>query len=190
MRVVGGYFRNLTLKYPKDKLRPTTEKVRGAMFNMITANFPDKLKHAKVCDIFAGSGAFGIEALSRGAQKAIFIENNKQTLKTLSENLKQLSKITNHHQLDLEIKVIPTDVQKALDLLKDEQFDIIFLDPPYNQQLIQPVINKIAQYNLLTANGIIVIEHHRLESFLIPENLSIFKQKKYHDTIITIIKKE
>ncbi|MCX8014795.1 MAG: 16S rRNA (guanine(966)-N(2))-methyltransferase RsmD [candidate division WOR-3 bacterium] len=192
MRIISGYFKNLPLKYPKkEKLRPTTDKIRNAVFNIISANFPRKLHQTKVCDIFAGSGAFGIEALSRGAKKAIFIENNRQILEALSENLQKLSEFKKRNaELNIETQIIPADAEQGLNLLKNEQFDIIFLDPPYNQQLIQPVINKVVQNKLIASDGIIVIEHHCREFFSIPEGFLIFRQKQYGSTVVTIIIKK
>ncbi len=173
--------KNKQNKYAKSILRPTTNKVRSAIFNVITANFPDIFTDAQVLDIFAGSGAMGIEALSRGAGKAVFIENDRSTLKYLKENLADLYDKT---------EIIPMDASKALDEIKDERFDIIFLDPPYNKGLIEPVIIKIGKYQMLRKQGIIVIEHHKKEMFSIPENLKLFKKKEYSDTIITILCKD
>ena len=178
MQIIAGILKRKMLYYPKDLLRPTTDKVRGAIFNIIIANFPNIFDNASVCDIFAGAGAIGIEALSRGAKKIIFIENNKTVLKYLKENLTVLTDKT---------EVIPFDVQKALDIITTEKFDIIFLDPPYNKGLIEPTVKKISEYNMINKQGIIVIEHHKKEIFSLPENLAIFKKKEYSDTIITIL---
>jgi 16S rRNA (guanine966-N2)-methyltransferase len=170
--------KNMQHKNAKYLLRPTTDKVRSAIFNIITANFPDIVVNAKVCDIFAGTGAMGFEALSRGAGKVFFIENDRTTLKYLRENSAGLSDKT---------EIIPMDANKALNEIKDEKFDIIFLDPPYNKGLIEPTIRKISEDKILKKQGIIVVEHHKKESFLIPDNLKLFKRKEYSDTIISIL---
>jgi len=178
MKIIAGDLKGKVLTYPQKGLRPTTDKIRGAIFNIIEANFRMLLNNASVCDIFAGAGAVGIEALSRGADKAVFIENHKTTLKYLEENL-----------VGLEAKtlIIPVDAQKALDRISKEKFDLIFLDPPYNMGLVEPVINKITEYKMLDKNGVIVIEHHKKERFLIPDTMLIFKRKEYNDTIISIL---
>jgi 16S rRNA (guanine966-N2)-methyltransferase len=180
VKIITGAFKGKVLKYPKGRLRPTTDKIRGAVFNMIEANFPDLLPDASVCDIFSGAGAIGIEALSRGAQDVTFIENDKNTLKYLHENLEGLEQSTT---------VMPMDARKAVEYLKSERFDLIFLDPPYNMNLIEPVIQNIAKYDIVKQNGIIVIEHHKKEIFSMPMNMTIFKRKDYKDTIVTILRR-
>lgn len=186
MRIIAGKLKGKILKYPpvcrrterKDRLRPTTDKIRSVVFNMIKANFPDLLNKASVCDIFSGPGAVGIETLSHGAETVTFIENNKITLRYLKENLKGLEN---------NITIIPLDARRAIDKIKLEKFDMIFLDPPYNKGLIEPIVSNLAKYNMLNKNGIIVIEHHKKEQFAIPDNMTIFKRKDYNDTIVTIL---
>ncbi len=178
MKIIAGILKGRVLHFPKTRIRPTTDKVRGAIFNMITANFTDILNYCTVYDIFAGTGAMGIEALSRGAKNVVFIETDKIALKYLRENLKGLESIT---------RVIPYDARRAIDKLQSEKFDVIFLDPPYNIGLLNPIIDKLAKFNILTKNGIIVVEHHQKEEFGIPDNLISYKRKSYNDTIITIL---
>jgi 16S rRNA (guanine(966)-N(2))-methyltransferase RsmD len=178
MKIIAGKLRGKTLKYPIERLRPTTDKTRGAIFNMIQANFPDLLTGALVCDIFSGAGAVGIEAFSRGAARVIFIENDRTTVKYLRENIKAL---------EAETAIITESATEALAHLKKEKFDLIFLDPPYNMNLVEPVITKVAEYGMLARKGIIVIEHHKKEIFSIPVNTELFKRKDYNETIITIL---
>jgi 16S rRNA (guanine(966)-N(2))-methyltransferase RsmD len=178
MRIIGGVLKGRTLYYPPYDIRPTTDKVRGAVFNMITANFPDLLNYATVCDIFAGAGAVGIEALSRGAQKVIFIENNKSTLRYLYKNLSGF---------ETRAKILKIDARRALSYLKGEQFEIIYLDPPYNKGLIQPILDKIVGYRLLKPKGIVVVESHTAEQYSIPPPLEVYTRKQYKNTLITIL---
>lgn len=178
MQIAGGIWKGKILDYPKKGLRPTTDKIRSAVFNMIEANFPDLLQCAKVCDIFCGAGAVGIEALSRGAQNATFIDKDRLTIRCLQNNVKEIEARTT---------IIPFDAIKALERIKSEKFDLIFLDPPYNMDLVEPVIKRIGEYHILNQKGIIVIEHHKKEKFAIPENLIMYKEKKYSDTVVTIL---
>lgn len=145
---------------------------------MIEANFPELLHNASVCDIFSGAGAIGIESLSRGAKDATFIENDRVTIKYLKDNLKGLENKTT---------IISFNASKSLGYLKSEKFDIIFLDPPYNMHLIEPLIAKIAEHNILKQNGIIIIEHHKKEIFSMPLNMLLYKSKTHRDTVITIL---
>jgi 16S rRNA (guanine(966)-N(2))-methyltransferase RsmD len=177
MKIIAGSLKGKILSYPKKGLRPTTDKVRGAIFNMVEANFPSLLNKTSVLDIFAGAGAVGIEALSRGANKATFIENNKITLKYLKANLKSL---------DDKTTIIPIDVIKALEKIRTGKFELIFLDPPYNMKLIEPAVTRIVKYNMLNINGILILEHHQNEQFIIPDDLELFKRKVYNDTVISI----
>jgi 16S rRNA (guanine966-N2)-methyltransferase len=178
MKIIAGELKGKILTYPKDRLRPTTDKIRGAVFNMIEANFPTLLNNAIVCDIFSGAGAVGIEALSRGAINVTCIENDKVTLKYLKENL---------HGLENRSIIIPIDAIKTIDKIRDKKFDLIFLDPPYNMGLVELTVKKVARYNMLKEEGIMVIEHHKKEIFSTPLNMSLFKIKDYSDTLITIL---
>lgn len=178
MQIIAGTLKGKKLSYPKNQLRPTTDKIRAAIFNIIIANFPKILDNASICDIFSGAGAVGIEAISRGAGYVTFIENNKITFKYLRENLKDLED---------RAQVIPFDAQRAIDKIKTEKFNVIFLDPPYNKGLIEPTIKKISEFDMIRKNGIVVIEHHKKEEFSIPHSLLLYKRKDYNDTVITIL---
>ncbi len=179
MKIIAGSLKGKRLVYPKGLLRATTDKLRGAIFNIIEANFPDVLKQANMCDIFAGAGAVGIEAISRGAKFVAFIENNRKIVQYLRQNLIGLEDRT---------QVITNDALRIIPQLKSHKFDIIFLDPPYNTGLVEPVIKKIMKYELLNKNGIIIIEHSEKEEFILPEGLNLFKRKDYNDTVISILR--
>lgn len=121
MRVVAGYLRGRTIEGPKgDATRPTTDKVREAMFNALTSM--DVLHDARVVDLFAGSGALGIEALSRGARHCTFVENNRDALATLRRNIEHLN-------LQNSCDVISRDARGVLNSLSET--DLVFADPPY-----------------------------------------------------------
>lgn len=180
MQIVAGKLKGKKLMYPARGLRPTTDKIRSAVFNIIEANFPDLIVNANVCDIFAGGGAVGFEALSRGAASVTFIDNDQITLRYLYKNIQGF---------EASVNVIGFDAVKAIEKIKTSRFDLIFLDPPYNMNLVAPVIEKIAEYNLLTENGIVVVERHKKEVISLPDKLALYKEKKYSDTIITILYK-
>ncbi|MDR2354262.1 MAG: 16S rRNA (guanine(966)-N(2))-methyltransferase RsmD [Deltaproteobacteria bacterium] len=124
LTIIAGYKRGLKLKIPPPQLtRPTQSLIREAIFNVLGR---DACPNARVLDLFAGSGAMGLEAISRGAQSALFVENNKQVIKTLQENIALFP------DKDLRIlkATLPQDFQKILGL-----FDLIFMDPPYEMGL-------------------------------------------------------
>ncbi len=136
-----------------------------------------KIQNAQVLDIFAGSGALGIEAISRGAKDCTFVEREPRTLRA---NIRVIS-IRN------QANIVAHDFRRALRFLKKREFDVIFADPPYNRDLIQKTIELVKRYDLLTTNGLLVLEHSLRENMSVPDTFSIAKQKKYGDTAITLI---
>lgn len=150
MRVIAGEKRHLLLKTLDDlSIRPTTDKIKETLFNMIQFDIPDK----NFLDLFAGSGAIGIEALSRGASKATFVDNNDRAIKIIKENLE-------HTGLTERANVIKSDASLSLENLsrKNEKFDIVFMDPPYDKGLYMPVLEKMSNSNLVDENTIIILE--------------------------------
>ena len=150
MRVIAGEKRHLLLKTLDDlSIRPTTDKIKETLFNMIHFDIPGK----NFLDLFAGSGAIGIEALSRGANKATFVDNNDRAIKVIKENLE-------HTGLTERAKVIKGDASLSLENLsrENEKYGIVFMDPPYDKRLYVPVFEKIVNSNLIDENTIIILE--------------------------------
>ncbi|HEU4342560.1 MAG TPA: 16S rRNA (guanine(966)-N(2))-methyltransferase RsmD [Candidatus Binatia bacterium] len=155
MRIIGGNARGRRLKVPKGRdLRPTAARVKEALFNIL----PHDLTGAKILDLYAGTGNLTIEALSRGAAEAILIDSSPQSGKAIRENLRRLD-------LFARTKVWITPVSRALRLLarRGETFDMIFLDPPYDQRLVESTLNNIAKGGLLRDCGVVIAEHSRHE---------------------------
>lgn len=181
MRIIGGKYKGRKIKYPAFRaIRPTKDRIREAVFNMIA----EKLPGARVLDLFAGSGAYGLESLSRGAKEAIFVDNDKRCMKVLRDNIMALG-------AERETEAIAEDAFKAINLLgKDkERFDLIFSDPPFNLGMAKKTLITVSQYDILNHFGILVIEHHKKES--VPERektVSIFKQKTYKNILISLYK--
>lgn len=149
MRVIAGRAKGRHLTVPKGPLvRPTSDYLREALFNILGG----RVVGAWFLDLFAGSGAVGIEALSRGASSANFVEKNPQCLKTLQANVKLAG-------FDAEAEIIPTDVLK---LLKDQHFqrryDVIFLDPPYRGPLGEETMTLLGKRSFLKPKGLVIIE--------------------------------
>ena len=174
MRIGGGACSKRSIKVPRKGVRPTKAIVREAIFNIIG----DRIHKAQVLDIFAGSGALGMEAISRGAEYCTFIEKKPQTLRS---NIADLS-------LQKQAKVLALDVRRALRLLRKQTFDLIFADPPYDKKLAQITTDLVSRYALLCSDGLLVIEHSPREKLSAPETLSLFKQKKYGDTELSILR--
>lgn len=179
MRLTTGIYKNRKIIMPKG-IRPTQEKVRKAIFDIL-----QDIEGLSFLELFAGSGAVGIEALSRGASFVVLVENNRSCLISIKRNLEML-KIEN-------CSVISLSTEPAIVKLYNnkEKFDIIFLDPPYNQELAKKTLQLISAYDILAANGLLILQHSRKEN--LPETqggLILFKRSKYGDTVLSFYKKE
>ncbi|MFI3307599.1 MAG: 16S rRNA (guanine(966)-N(2))-methyltransferase RsmD [Mycoplasmatota bacterium] len=170
MRVITGKYKGLKLDgYDIVGTRPTQDRVKESLFAMIQ----NKVKNSKCLDLFAGSGSLGIEAISMGASSATFVDINFKAISVLKNNTKRIEE---------ELLFFNSDYKNFLKTT-NEQFDIIFLDPPYHLLLINDCIDLIKKNNLLKRDGIIVCEY---EEEVI--NYDSFKEKKYGKTYIKIIK--
>ncbi|MGB8455000.1 MAG: 16S rRNA (guanine(966)-N(2))-methyltransferase RsmD [Anaerocolumna sp.] len=173
MRVIAGKAKRLKLK-TIDGLdtRPTTDRIKETLFNMVNQGLAD----CDFLDLFSGSGAIGIEALSRGAKSAVFVENAKSAVECINSNL---------HSTNLKdgAQVLALDVLSAIRALEVEGkvFDFIFMDPPYNQGLEQQVLEVLQNSNILYCNTMIIVEASMETSFEYLENtrFHIYKQKEY-----------
>lgn len=179
MRIIAGQYGGRKLKaVPGMKTRPTTDKVKESMFNIIGPYFDG----GNVLDLFAGSGALSIEAVSRGASQAYLIDRQYQAIKTIKENIQ----ITKEPQ---KFNVLKMDATKALLKLTTMgvQFDYVFLDPPYAQQKIIENLSKLEELNLLTDGAFIICETD--QNAQLPETIDHFEMLKkaiYGITIVTI----
>lgn len=167
MRIVGGKYRHRLIVYPDDAThtRPTKDRVREAIFSAV-----GDITNYNVLDLYAGSGAMGIEALSRGASHCVFVDNSVIAIKTIKENITNL-KIPNE-----EYEIIKNRDLVALDLLK-QKFDLIILDPPYEEGQYEMIVDLLKEKDLLSENAIIVMEANHP---IILENIDYKKNKEYH----------
>ncbi|MBQ4439708.1 MAG: 16S rRNA (guanine(966)-N(2))-methyltransferase RsmD [Kiritimatiellae bacterium] len=173
MRISGGTLRGRTVKVPDtDLVRPTQDRVREALFSMLQAVVPG----ARVLDLFAGSGSLGIEALSRGAKSAVFVEQNPKHARILSNNLKTLG---------LSARVVVADAFKFSG--NGETFDLVFADPPY-ALAEERGLEELMATMPLEPGGIFVAETGAAPSIL-PSPFSLLKEREYGKTKITIWRK-
>lgn len=181
MRIIAGKYKGRHLKahYSKSELRirPTSDRVREAIFSMLQ----DAIENATVCDLFAGSGAIGIEALSRGCRFCTFVESYRKLSNGISENLG----ILEVSRSDYEVFTMPVD--RFLRYTK-HIYNIIFMDPPYGKNLAAPTLSGIFEKKLLAPSGKIVIEHEAKKKLTIfsMKDLDLFKEKVYGETQISI----
>ncbi len=178
MRVITGTARGRRLEtlYGEDVTRPTTESVKEALFSMIQFELEGK----RILDLFAGSAQLGIEALSRGAYHCTFVENNKSAYKVAEKNIA-------HCQLKDKSRLVLSDAESFL--RRGEIFDIAFLDPPYDTDLIDKCLPIL--FLLISDDGIVVCETSRDKALpQPPEGWSVCRQKNYGKTKLTLYRKE
>ena len=176
MRVVAGTFGGRPLKTLDGKItRPTTDKVKGAILNMIGPYFDG----GRVLDLFSGSGSLAIEAISRGMDEAVLVERNRQAQAIITENIKMTKAQNQFHLLKM-------DANKAIDVLKGP-FDLVLLDPPYAKEEIIKNITDLEDAGLLSEEVMIVCESDKAVD--LPEEIShfgIWKQKTYGISKVTV----
>ncbi len=179
LRIIGGQWRSRFLPFPDvEGLRPTTDRVRETLFNWLQS----MVHGATVLDVFAGSGALGFEALSRGAQHVTLIEKNAQAAKQLTTNI--------HTLKTSDARVVQTD---ALQYLAQQQapFNLIFLDPPFSKGLLPECIKLIDDNDLLANNGWIYIESEQdLASLNLPTSWALHREKKAGQVRLCLYQKQ
>jgi len=176
MRIISGSFKGKKILEPMDKkTRPLKDLTKESIFNIITHSkkFEIDFSNSYILDLFSGVGSFGIECLSRGVKKVIFIENYKGVLPILKKNLSSLKSIQNYEILEKNIYN-----ENFLSNLNGK-FDIIFLDPPYKDKNLESLLIKINNKTLINKNGIIILHRHKNEPDNFPSNLKLIEQKTY-----------
>jgi 16S rRNA (guanine966-N2)-methyltransferase len=180
MRIVAGEAKGVRLQVPSGReVRPTSDRVREAVFSSLGQSVRD----ARVLDLFGGSGALGLEAMSRGASGAVFVERSGMIRKVLETNIATLG-------YQKRSRVIPGSALGALRRLggEKERFDIVFVDPPYASDLAQRAVEELAASDLMTPLSIIVVEHKRSKIIHCPKSLQVSTTKRYGDTSITYLR--
>lgn len=172
MRVISGRARGTNLETLNgNNTRPTLDRVKESLFNIIQCD----ITSAKVLDLFSGSGALGIESLSRGATSCVMCDKSKDAVNIINRNLKKT-------HFEEKATVINSDYLKALNIIKNEKFDVIFIDPPYEANIAVDSINQIMELDLLSKDGIIILEtdnkERELES-LKNINVNVYDLRNY-----------
>ena len=177
MRIISGKFRGKKLNPPKDEFtRPLRDLVKESIFNVIehSNKINIDLKESYVLDLFSGSGSFGLEAISRGAEECIFVENYKNVFEVLKSNIKIL-------KCEKFCKTNNLDCFNFIENLQNEELkiDIIFLDPPYKEEKMNLLIEKILCKNILNKNGLIIIHRHKKDDLKLTDKLEIIDLRLY-----------
>jgi 16S rRNA (guanine966-N2)-methyltransferase len=180
MRIISGRLKGRRLLTPtKGSLRPTSDRVKESMFNILGKEVEGKV----VLDLFAGTGNLGIEALSRGAKKALFVERSREALRLVERNLSLC-------EMEDRSEILLKDVIQALRILKQKRkaFDIILMDPPYEKGLIQRTIEKLNVEMIYHGDSLLVIEHTHREP--LPElsgSWYLVRQRRIGDTVLSFL---
>ncbi len=176
MRIISGFFKGKKFLEPNDnKTRPLKDLTKESIFNIIkhSNKFKIDFTNSYILDLFSGVGSFGIECLSRGVKKVIFVENYSGVLPLLKKNLSSLKKIKNY-------EIIEKNIYNDNVFLKlNYKFDIIFLDPPYKDRKLENLLDKIKNYKLLNKNGIIILHRHKNEPDFFSSDFKLIEQKIY-----------
>lgn len=177
VRVISGSARGLKLNTPgDDRVRPTTDRVKESMFNIVQ----DWVYDSQVLDLFAGSGALGIEALSRGASQAVFCDNSLDSIKIIKSNIEKARVVDRSQIVSGDFKRCLRDMEA-----KNQSFDMIFVDPPYYKGLFEEVLDTIRSCKILKKDGIVIVEHDAKKPIGQVEGLGVYKEKKYGITMLT-----
>jgi 16S rRNA (guanine(966)-N(2))-methyltransferase RsmD len=187
MRIIGGRAGGRSLKAPRgDKTRPTSDKVREALFNILASRGE---MPARVLDLYAGSGALGLEALSRGAQSALFVEVERDSCDLIRDNAERLEIVQMHNNDVRALEVVCLPVVRWLAKEAQPAFDLIFLDPPYESHRtgeLEKALDLIAKKQLLAPDGVVIAEHDWRHP---PDDnhgvLALFDRRRYGQTAIS-----
>lgn len=184
MRIVAGEFRGRRILSPRGrKIRPTTDRVREAIFSIIA----DRLPGARVLDLFAGTGALGLEALSRGAAQAVFVDENREAVRLMRQNIALCG-------AQERARVIQGSVHRAMRVLAAELsgrdvFDLVFMDPPYGKGQVEGALLRVA--DIVKPTALVIVEHSSKDA--LPTELERWQktaERKYGDTKVSIFQRE
>ncbi len=176
MRIVGGRLRGRALNAPASReIRPTSDRLRESLFDVLTHRYPDRLEGARVVDLFAGSGALGMEAISRGAAFALFVDTGAPARALIRSNVEALA-------LGGVTRIWRADATILGHAPAGPPFNLAFLDPPYNQGLAEPALAALVAGGWLALDALAVVEEHAKAVIGAPEGLALLDERVYGDT--------
>ncbi len=181
MRIISGEAKGRTLYAPSGSdTRPTSDKIRGALFNIIASRVVD----ARVLDLFGGTGALALEALSRGAESAVIVDNSRQAQQTIDRNARDVLK----DDYEYRARILRMDYRSAIRTLEGRMFDLVFLDPPYRMvEAYGDALSLLADSDMLAPGCLIVMERRRDAEVPLPEPFTVFDTRLYSDTAVDFV---
>jgi 16S rRNA (guanine966-N2)-methyltransferase len=181
MRIVGGNFRGRSLTGPKSQgIRPTSDRTRESIFNILAHAYGDPVEGARVLDLFAGTGALGLEALSRGAAFALFVEDGAEARALIRQNIEALGTAGIS-------RIFRRDATKLGEAHPNEPFSLVFLDPPYGKGLAEKALASARAGGWLTPDALIVVEETK-GAFAAPDGFEEIERRGYDDTEVVFLK--
>ena len=182
MRVVGGRLKGRNIASPQTQaIRPTADRLREALFNILIHAYDNPVLDARVLDLFAGTGALGIEAVSRGAKFALFVDNGAEARALLRNNVEALG-------LGGVTKVFRRDAGDLGPAHPVEPFALVFCDPPYRMKLAEKALASLRDGGWLTPQALLVVEEHKAAEFVAPEGFEELERRAYDDTEFTFLR--
>jgi len=176
MRIVGGALRGRALKSPRTQsVRPTSDRLRESIFDILAHAYDNIVDDAAVIDLFAGAGGLGLEAISRGAARALFVDNSFEARALLRENIEALG-------LGGVTRVFRRDATKLGLAPPGERFSLAFLDPPYGKGLAAPALAELLRGGWLAEGALVIVEEEAQASIVLPEGLDELETRRYGDT--------
>ena len=180
MRVIAGKYKGRTLFSPKDEtVRPTTDRIKENIFNLIQF----RVAGARFLDLFGGSGAMSIEALSRGAARVVTVDSSRESVALIKRNFMKVG-------VGKEGQVVDKDYAAALSMLRGEIFDLIFLDPPYRASYYEDILEKISENGILAEEGSVIFEHATERELTLPKGWRVTDHRKYGSVTIDFLSTE
>ena len=176
MRIVGGRFRGRPLAGPStDAIRPTSDRLREAIFNVLAHAYDDPIAGARIIDLFAGTGAMGIEALSRGAAYALFVDDGAAARGLIRQNVEALG-------LGGATRLFRRDATRMGPAAPNEPFSLVFCDPPYGRDLVRPALASCAEGGWLNRDALVVVEENAAAELSWPPGFDQIERRTYGDT--------
>jgi 16S rRNA (guanine966-N2)-methyltransferase len=180
MRIVAGRLKGRALRGPSGQtIRPTSDRLRETIFNILAHAYGDPVQNAAVIDAFAGTGALGIEALSRGAQSVLFVDDGVEAGTLLHENISTLGLVA-------VARIIKRDARRLGKAPAGAPYSLAFLDPPYGKGLAEPALCTLLEGGWLARGGLIVVEEAATHALALPSGLRLRETRRYGDTQLTI----
>ena len=181
MRIISGEAKGRTIYAPHGtQTRPTSDKIRGSLFNIIGSRVTD----ARVLDLFGGTGALALEALSRGAESAVIADNSHQAQQVIERNARSVLK----DDFEYRVRIMCADYRSAIEALEGSLFDLVFLDPPYRMaEAYGEALSRLLSADMLAPGCLIVMERQKSVDIPLPESFGVFDTRMYGDTAVDFV---